>query len=263
MIVLDELEIISVERRIPLGVTYPYLIKCSDNNSYVAKFPGNPDGTRVLINEYVCAELAKLLGLPIPRYKLVKENNINKFENNLTDIKMINGTIFCSEWLDKSTKLPGYYILTKINNKIDAIKILIFDVLIGNNDRNEGNLLINFKNNSLVMIDHSHVFIKESLWDEITLKDLIGAPIDLSKMNKVTFENLKLCLNDRNYIEFIPDYIENIKSIDSDKIDKILNGIPSDWTISISEKQSLKEFILDRIKRIDEICELLEIEGGD
>jgi hypothetical protein len=113
------------------------------------------------------------------------------------------------------------------------------------------------------MIDHSHVFIKESLWDEMNLKELIGKPIDLSKMNKVTFENLKLCLNDRNYIKFIPKYIQCIKRIDSNKIDKILNGIPNDWDISIAEKKVLKEFILDRIGRIDEICKLLEIEGGD
>lgn len=257
------MKIIKIERRIPLGVTHPYLIKCSDDNNYIAKFPGNPDGTRVLINEYVCAELAKLLGLPIPNYRLIKEDNISKFKNNLTDVKLINGTIFCSEWLDKAAKFPGYFILTKVSNKFDAIKILVFDVIIGNNDRNEGNLLINFKNNSLVMIDHSHVFIKESLWDEMNLKELIGKPIDLSKMNKVTFENLKLCLNDRNYIKFIPKYIQCIKRIDSNKIDKILNGIPNDWDISIAEKKVLKEFILDRIGRIDEICKLLEIEGGD
>lgn len=263
VMVLDSTVIVEIERKIPLGITNPYIVKCSDDKKYVAKFPGNPDGTKVLINEYVCAKLAKLLGLPIPNYKLIQVNDILKYENALVDIDLVNGTAFCSEFIDKATNVPGYYVLTRTSNKYDAIKILIFDVIVGNNDRNPGNLLINLKNNSLVMIDHSHVFVYEALWNENNLSELIGSNIDLSKMNKFNFNNLSLCLNDTNYKTVILEYINRIKCIDDSKISNILNTIPEDWNITIREKEVLKEFLLDRLHRINEICALLNIEGGD
>ncbi len=260
---MDKTTIVDIERKIPLGITNPYIVKCSDGKKYVAKFPGNPDGAKVLVNEYVCAELAKLLKLPIPNYKLIHINDIQKYKNMLADINLVNGTVFCSEFIEKATVVPGYYVLSKTSNKYDAIKILIFDVIIGNNDRNQGNLLINLKNNSLIMIDHSHVFIYESLWNENNLKPLIGNKIDLSKMNKFNFNNLSLCLNLENYKTEILEYINHIKNINGSKINEILNTIPKDWNISSKEKEILKEFLLDRLHRINEICTLLKIEGGD
>ena len=261
--VLDNITIIEKKKKIPLGITNPYIVKCSDGKKYVAKFPGNPEGTRVLINEYVCAELAKLLELPIPNFKLINVQGIDKFKDSLPDINLINGTVFCSEFVDKSTSVPGYYVLTKVSNRYDAIKILIFDVIIGNNDRNPGNLLINFRNNSLIMIDHSHVFVYQAVWNERNLSELIGGKIDLSKMNKFHFDNLSLCLNDINYKPVISEYIQRIRNIDDDEIECIINSIPSDWIITKDEKECLKEFLLDRLHRINEICRLLNIEGGD
>ncbi len=260
---MNSTTIVDIERKIPLGITNPYIIKCSDGKKYVAKFPGNPEGTKVLVNEYVCVELAKLLGLPIPNYKLIQIDNIQKYKNVLTDIDLVNGTVFCSEFIDKATNVPGYQVLTKISNKFDTIKILIFDVIVGNNDRNPGNLLINLKNNSLIMIDHSHVFVYEALWNEHNLKELVGSKIDISKMNKFNFENLSLCLNDNNYITEILEYINHIKCLKDSKIDEILDNIPNDWNILDIEKKILKEFLLDRLHRINEICIMLNIEGGD
>ena len=256
--VLDNITIIDIERKIPLGITNPYIVKCSDGKKYVAKFPGNPEGTRVLINEYVCAELAKLLELPIPNFKLINVQGIDKFKDSLPDINLINGTVFCSEFVDKSTSVPGYYVLTKVSNKATSGKVII-----GNNDRNPGNLLINFRNNSLIMIDHSHVFVYQAVWNERNLSELIGGKIDLSKMNKFHFDNLSLCLNDINYKPVISEYIQRIRNIDDDEIECIINSIPSDWIITKDEKECLKEFLLDRLHRINEICRLLNIEGGD
>lgn len=260
---MDNTTIVDIERKIPLGVTNPYIVKCSDGKKYVAKFPGNPDGTKVLINEYVCAELAKLLGLPIPNYKLIKIKDIQKYKNILMDIDLVNGTVFCSEFIDKATNVPGYYVLSKTSNNYDAIKILIFDVIIGNNDRNPGNLLINLKNNSLIMIDHSHVFVHEALWNKNNLSELIGNNIDLSKMNEFNFNNLSLCSNNINNKTVMVEYINRIKSIDVSKIKNILDTIPQDWDISAIEKEVLKNFLLDRLHRINEICVLLNIEGGE
>lgn len=206
------LEIVKIIRALPLGVTKPYLVECSNGKKYVAKFCGNPDGTRILINEYVSASLGKLLNLPIPNFELA-HIELSKFKVNLSNIELIDGTVFCSEWLEKSAPVPGYLALTKTTNKYDAIKILIFDTIIGNNDRNPGNLLINFKNNTLVAIDHSHVFINQAIWDEYSLNMLIGGEIDISRMSKFNYNNLSQCLNDKNYIIEVKEFINKIKLI--------------------------------------------------
>ena len=129
----------------------------------------------------------------------------------MANIDLINGSVFCSEYLEKTSPVFGYEILTKIKNKTDAIKILIFDVLIGNNDRNIGNLLINFKNNSIVAIDHSHVFVYEALWDSINLPSVIGSNIDISQMKQQNFNNLSLCINNKMFLEDINDFLQKIK----------------------------------------------------
>ena len=94
--VLDNITIIDIERKIPLGITNPYIVKCSDGKKYVAKFPGNPEGTRVLINEYVCAELAKLLELPIPNFKLINIQGIDKFKEFISVVNKGNFYICCN-----------------------------------------------------------------------------------------------------------------------------------------------------------------------
>lgn len=248
-----------VIRSMGIGSCKPYLISCSDGKKYVAKFPGNPEGKKTLVNEYVCAELAKLFELPVPIYKLVSIENIDDFGELLHGINKINGTIFCSEFIEKANPVPDFYILTKVTNHFDTIKTLIFDVIIGNNDRNEGNILINLKNNSFVIIDHSHVFINEAIWNVNSLRRHIELPIDISQMNRVSFDFFSQSLNIKGNREKINDYLLKIKNINSDVIYKIINSIPADWNVTEEEKNALIDFILNRISRINEICSLLNI----
>ena len=83
------LEIVKIIRSLPLGVTKPYLVECSNGKKYVAKFCGNPDGSRILINEYVCASLGKLLNLPIPNFELA-HIELSKFKVDLSNIELID-----------------------------------------------------------------------------------------------------------------------------------------------------------------------------
>lgn len=53
------------------GGSQPHLMRCSDGHYYVVKFQNNPQGTRILVNEYITGKLARLLGLPCPDICLV------------------------------------------------------------------------------------------------------------------------------------------------------------------------------------------------
>jgi hypothetical protein len=48
------------------GGSQPHLMRCSDGHYYVVKFANNPQGLRILANEYLAGRVAKLLGLPCP-----------------------------------------------------------------------------------------------------------------------------------------------------------------------------------------------------
>ena len=256
------MKITRIIREISNGATKPYIVECDDGKQYVAKFPGNPDGTRVLINELVCALLAKKLKLPLPDFKVVEIDNIEIFDVLEEDIKLINGSVFCSKYVEKATQIPSYRFVQKVNNIDDALKILIFDVIVGNNDRNKGNLLVNLKNNSLVMIDHSHVFIGEAIWDERLLRELVGNNISIDEMNHFFLDMFINEVNKFDKKEFY-EYINLVRSITLKDINKIIEKIPEDWLITKEEKDALSSFIYDRVKRVDEICELFGIERRD
>lgn len=214
----------------------------------------------MIINEDIFEE--QRLKLPIPDFEIIKVNNINEYNLLSENIDLINGSVFCSKYIEKSTTIPSYRFIQKTKNSSDIIKIIIFDVIIGNNDRNKGNLLVNLKNNSLVMIDHSHVFIGEAIWDEKTLLELIDNKISIEQMNPFFINMFSYEVNKYDKRE-LERYIKLIRSISLDELRKIVDEIPADWEISQSEKNTLISFVFDRIKRVDEICEILGLERGN
>src|SRR5438445_9055995 len=46
------------------GGSQSHLTRCRTNDYYVVKFQGNPQGTRILVNELLGTQLATRLGLP-------------------------------------------------------------------------------------------------------------------------------------------------------------------------------------------------------
>lgn len=247
------------------GATNPHLVVCSDGKKYVAKFPGNPDGTRVLINEYVCSSIARKLMLPIPRFELADASNIGKHTDFLTGVDLIPGTAFCSEYLEKVTIANSYDIIFHTSNKNDAIKILIFDIIINNNDRNPGNLLVDLKNQSLIMIDHSHVFEYEALWTAGNLDSLKNQPICVKKMNQGSLNNLWQIVNSNDYNLEIIEFSRKVSELKKEYFEELVNSIPADWQITNEEKKSLVEYLKAKFDRFLEICEFLGIKmkGGD
>lgn len=71
----------------------------------------------------------------------VRKENYN-FEMK-EDIEFIEGTAFGTVYDDNALTVLNARMISKAKNCYDAIKILIFDLLIANNDRNKGNLMIN------------------------------------------------------------------------------------------------------------------------
>lgn len=246
-----------------LGATNPFLIEASNDVKYVAKFPGNPEGKKVLINEFICAELALLLKLPIPKYELIEITNIDYYMDKLDNISNINGTVFCSQYIETANPVPSYSILRTVDNSFDVVKTIFFDIIIGNNDRNPGNVLIDSKTNSFIIIDHSHVFINGAIWDTYSLTRAIEEKIDISELNPIITNILIQALNEKNHRLELNEYVRFLKSISSKEIENIVKKVPKDWELDEDEGVLLIQFIVDRLSRIDEICSILKVSGDD
>src|SRR5260221_10144153 len=54
------------------GGTQSHLVHCSDGKNYVVKFRNNPQGVRILANEFIFSNVARLLGLSVPNYRIVE-----------------------------------------------------------------------------------------------------------------------------------------------------------------------------------------------
>ena len=235
---------------------------------YVKTF-GSRWSNRILMNEYICLELAKALGLTIPDGGSCIINEKTDRQDVIDDIdydENINGIAFYSEKIHNvNPSINSISVVNNIINKEEINSIILFDHLIYNIDRHRGNLLLNYGNeiNGLKMyiIDHSHVFNLQHNWDATGLQRLI---------NDEDYKNEQIL--DLNYTEVYRYFYElgilnenllkiaatNFKIIVTDELlDNIINNIPSVWIINKDDLLKLKEYILYRLNNIDYIVEMI------
>lgn len=263
------LKLIKILKPFTAGITIPHLVSLSNNQHYVIKFPGNPETSVALFNEYVSIQLANKLNLPTLSYEIVEcnFNDVSGIDNLDTSIRKENGKSFATSLNNQANIVQNHKFLLLANNSNDFLKIFIFDILIGNYDRNKGNLLYDNKLKKIIMIDHTHVFFTGTLIRSI----------DLNRNKDLSFElhedyihphslNLYFSLKNGKYfktkdqIDEIENFVFLVKSLLKDDLISIINNAHEIWPIEIGIKDSLAEFLYTRLNRIDEVINLLEIE---
>lgn len=225
--------------------------------------PGNPEGKKALINEFVASKLCDILELPNLKYNLISVS-ANNYNSNMNEyVECIDGTAFGTVYDDNLLLVLNPKQIFEVINNNDAIKIIIFDLLIGNNDRNKGNLMIDSVTKNLTIIDHSHIFELETLWDAVQLERITNEKFDVSKLNQYNYNNLLESINySQELYKELYDFVDKIKKVKKEQIIAIIDLIPADWNITNEEKNALVNYIYNRFQRIDEILEILNIKGG-
>lgn len=256
--------VVEIKNKLGNGCTIPYVVWCDDGNTYVVKFPGNEQGVKTLVNEFIASNLCEYLELPIFQYNLINVKKEDYNENTKNDIVPLEGTAFGTIYNDNALIILNSGMIAKSVNRNDAIKILIFDILIGNNDRNKGNLMIDSVSKKIYMIDHTHIFGIGTLWDEYQLPRLIEDEFKIEALNQFNYNNIigSIKMNEIFYNE-LHKFIKKVKNINKDFIENIMKNIPNDWNVSNKEKSLLVDYIYKRFNRVDEILNLLSIKGGD
>lgn len=259
---------VKYEREMGNGITNPLLMKTTDG-PYVVKYLGNEHGTRILINEYICYKLAKLMEIPIPDAALITiDEETLKREDSLVKLGVQSGVHFGSKLVQRAEPSIQLPLLRLVKNKEDIPSIILFDQFIYNDDRtrNKGNLLVDIKEKRLLAIDHSHTFKLGTLWDELELKKILDEELCLVK--EFHAHNYKVLLKFVNGNNPFNKIIKTIQGIQKSDINLCFEGLPTQWELSKKDEDALKNFIWYRIENTPRFLTLLKEQchdwkGGD
>lgn len=147
------------------GGSLPGLMEADDLGTYVVKFTGAGQGRKALVAEVIAGELARALGLPVPRLVAVHVDPIlaaNEPDEEVQDL------LRASPGLNLGVDfLPGSLDLDVTAFPVEpglAGRVLWFDALIGNVDRSWRNPNLLFWHDSPYLIDHGAALTFHHRW---------------------------------------------------------------------------------------------------
>lgn len=156
------LELVEIQKIVLQGMTKPVLCKGSDGKTYYAK--GKQATASGLIKEWMAANLAKELSLPLPNFHIAYIDNllVESFGQEAVDC-LGSGYVFVSERIESATDFK-YHLLNEISPQLQKT-ILLFDLWIENEDRTlskeysgNPNLLWQSSSKQPYIIDHNLAF---------------------------------------------------------------------------------------------------------
>lgn len=249
------------------GATNP-ILGLSNGKQYVIKTINNSEGNKVLVNEIIFYFLAKQLDLPIPKSGLCIINDKTQIDKNVYDLiddfsDDCYGIGFYSEYIENSTILGSAKMIETTSNYETLIpRLMLFDHIIYNKDRNKGNLLFKMQKSDrkLIIIDHSHVFNLETLWDSIQLNKKIEEEDYkdeyIMQNNKYIYSKFKEVMNlDMSIMAKEVDYFKN--NIDEKIIRLAVESVPKEWESDSKELEGLAKYIIYRFNHIEYYSNLI------
>lgn len=241
------------------GCTGPVRAYLDDDTHVIIKLYNNPEGNLTLFNEYLGFKLAKQVGLPIPAAGicLIDHQTIDEYQTLLPENY---GYAFYSTYIQSTILKPG--IIKHLSNKDSFYKLLLFDHIIYNKDRNVYNLLTTFtkKDTSFSVIDHSHIFKNETIWDNNCFRQGIAendyndtyilesnTPMYDMFLQEIGFEADRLNHEANCLHGVITDAI----------ICDAISEIPEEWKPSQNNIDALREYLLYRCSHLQDICDMI------
>lgn len=234
-------------------------------------------------SEKMAYEIAKVLEYKCAKIELAKdtENNIGVLNYLFSDREKSPHTDIVTYLNKESNERSEYYTVSNIKKTLDEIdkslfqgfiRIMVFDALIGEQDRHEENWGITEKNGKYSispLYDNGDSLLRE-FKNKDTLKKFqngekdFDAYINRSKTliykedNKKRYKHFELIdfLN-KNYHEIVKTEIDNLNKLTDNDIDLIVNRIPSELLTN-----SQKEYIICYLRKRRDIL-LNKIKGDE
>lgn len=222
-----------------LGGSQAHLLRASDGHSYVVKFQNNPQGIRILANEYLATKLGTLLGLPMPEVRIISVSEwliANSPELNVDlgagrSVPCASGLQFASRFAadpeqDRVFDYLPQTILRRISNRRDFACVLALDKWLGNSDGRQA-IFVKTPNRPLysaIFIDQGHCF-NAGEWS------FQNSPLRGTFAQNSVYEQIT------GWHDFEPT-LSGIEQIEFAELRSIANQIPSQWYQEDSEALS-------------------------
>lgn len=220
------------------------LIAGSDGKSYVVKFRGNPQGTRILANEYVTCQIAELLEAPCPpgRIMTVQAEFIGRVPIRYGGALAREGPQFASEFQcdDRGAtfQAPVPSILKQLVNREKIAAKVILDNLVANEDA------------KIEHVIHHPVKGGQRFW-EVDFGHTLGITrgwkglVPPKPEAPLTAPCLAECIFDLAEFEPVLKLLDD--RVTDGVLDEILSEVPlAEWEVGAEEPSSLKGFILQQ-----------------
>ena len=144
------------------GVSQPYL--CYDENGVLRWCKGNHTGLRSLISEWVCARIARKLGLPVPACDILRLDPTLFRDWSVCQggrvpqlVTESNPFVFASSNVEDSKDVIDIERDMHCDDPVLLVRICLFDELIRNTDRTDDNTNL-LSNAGVHVIDHNNAF---------------------------------------------------------------------------------------------------------
>jgi hypothetical protein len=160
-------EVIATRYITPLreGGSLPGLVEADDLGTYVLKFTGAGQGRKTLVAEVVCGELARRLGLRVPRLVTVALDpvlGLGEPDQQVQELlRSSGGTNLGMDFLSGAL---GFDPLAFPVDPEEAGRIVWFDALVNNVDRSWRNPNLLVRRGELWLIDHGATLIWHHNW---------------------------------------------------------------------------------------------------
>jgi hypothetical protein len=227
------------------GGSQSQLMRCSDENYYVVKFPNNPQGVRILANEFLGSRLAARMGLPAAAGEVIMvRQQLIRYTEELV-IEMPNRTVPCQAGLCFGSRYPDNphrvtafdFVPDKMLMGLDFQSIfagaLVFDMWTCNTDQRQ---FVFYRQGPeyayrAMLIDQGHCFSgQEWSFSDAGRRCIYSRPAAYTEIRGMKAFDPWL-----NYLE---------RSIDRDVLNLLAKEIPPEW--HFSDRASLR-LLLDRL----------------
>lgn len=252
------LKVFSIDKISENGITVPLKCTLANGNGAIVKYPKNPCGTVVLVRELIGAFIGRAIGINIPTFGLCElsagcifsavENEVIRDEVD----ELNSGISFYSEIIP-STPLQ----LSRFDNKKyeNTQYIAMYDYILDNYDRHEGNILISLKN-EIYCIDNSHIIVDKTDRSLDIAKYLAPEYIESIRFYECSEQSKKLydcMLGDATYNQLLKDALDVKGIINALFLNKVNEEIPKEWRDSVGDEyiQTLMEIICKRVENLD------------
>lgn len=236
----------------------------------IVKLFNNRQGNLSLVNEWCAAQMCQALGLSLPQSGICNVDQTTIVADEIKqDIPCFSsknyGPAFYSSYrsgaIPASAKLFGHVDVQQLAN------MMLFDHLIYNKDRHNGNLMFEVgKGFTFFLIDHSHIFKNDCIWTGETFRRGIEEDDYLDESiydaNRDVYRKIMLYAhpNRQNFEDACKSFQDELTP---EVIHSIISRVPTAWISSVeSDVPMLEAYINYRTAHLRAITELILRKGG-